>query len=63
LPSSPVIAFFLFHNFTISLSYVYTANVCRDLRGVYREIRVQGFQICRVCMLPTIPAIFLKEKQ
>ena len=23
----------------------YTANVCRDLRGVYREIGVRGFQI------------------
>ena len=41
----------------------YTANVCRDLRGVYGEIRVRGFQIYRVCMLPTIPAIFFKEKQ
>ena len=25
--------------------YTYTANVCRDLRGVYREIGVRGFQI------------------
>ena len=25
----------------------YTANVCRDLRGVYREIRVRGFQRIR----------------
>ena len=33
----------------------YTANVCRDLRGLYREIRVQGFQICRDCGLPAIP--------
>ena len=24
---------------------LYTANVCRDLRGVYREIGVRGFQI------------------
>ena len=29
----------------------YTANVCRDLRGFYGEIRVQGFQICRVYVL------------
>ena len=28
----------------------YTANVCRDLRGVYREIRVRGFQIYGDCM-------------
>ena len=35
----------------------YTANVCRDLRGVYREIRVRGFQIYGDCMLPTIPVI------
>jgi hypothetical protein len=35
----------------------YTANVYRDLRGVYREIRVRGFQIYGDCMLPTIPVI------
>ena len=35
----------------------YTANVCRDLRGVYREIRVRGFQIYGDCMLPTIPVV------
>ena len=29
---------------------LYTANVCRDLRGVYREIRVRGFQIYGDCM-------------
>ena len=34
-----------------------TANVCRDLRGVYREIRVRGFQIYGDCMQPTIPVI------
>ena len=36
---------------------VYTANVYRDLRVVYREIRVRGFQIYGDCMLPTIPVI------
>ena len=35
----------------------YTANVCRDLQGVYREIRVRGFQIYGDCMLPTIPVV------
>jgi hypothetical protein len=35
----------------------YTANVYRDLRVVYREIRVRGFQIYGDCMLPTIPVI------
>jgi len=29
---------------------LYTANVCRDLRGVYREIGVRGFQIYGDCM-------------
>ena len=38
-------------------SDLHTANVCRDLRGVYREIRVRGFQIYGDCMLPTIPVI------
>ena len=28
---------------------MYTANVCRELQGLYREIVVQGFQICSVC--------------
>jgi hypothetical protein len=35
----------------------YTANVYRDLRVVYREIRVRGFQIYGDCMLTTIPVI------
>ena len=35
----------------------YTANVYRDLRVLYREIRVQGFQLYGDCMLSTIPAI------
>ena len=26
----------------------YTANVCRDLRGLYREMSLQGFEIYRV---------------
>ena len=33
----------------------YTANVCRDLRGVCREISVRGFQIYGDSLLPTIP--------
>ena len=36
----------------------YTANVYRELRGVYGEIRVRGFQIYKDCMLPAIPVIF-----
>ena len=35
----------------------HTANVYRDLRVVYREIRVRGFQIYGDCMLPTIPVV------
>ena len=38
--------------------HTYTANVYRDLRGVYGEIRMRGFQIYRDCMLPTIRVIF-----
>jgi len=41
----------------ILLKLLYTANVYRDLRVVYREIRVRGFQIYGDCMLPTIPVI------
>ena len=37
---------------------VHTANVYRDLRIPYREIRVRRFQIYGDCMLPTIPVIF-----
>ena len=37
--------------------HTYLANVYRDLRGVYGEIRMRGFQIYRDCMLPTIPVI------
>ena len=36
----------------------YTANVYRELWGVYGEIRVQGFQIYKDCMLTAIPVIF-----
>ena len=36
---------------------MHTANVYRDLRVLYREIRVRGFQIYGDCMLPTIPVI------
>ena len=35
-----------------------TANVSRDLQGLYGEIRALGFQIYGDCMLPTIPVIF-----
>ena len=35
----------------------YTANVYRELQGVYREIGVRGFQIHWDCMLPAIPVI------
>ena len=35
----------------------YTANVYRDLQGVYREIRVPGFQIYGDCPLPKIHVI------
>ena len=37
---------------------VHTANVYRDLRIPYREIRVRRFLIYGDCMLPTIPVIF-----
>ena len=36
--------------FDIKIVLTYTANVCRDLRGVYREIGVRGFQIYGDCM-------------
>ena len=32
---------------------IYTANIYRDLRGVYVKIRVRGFQIYRDFMSPT----------
>ena len=37
---------------------MYTANVYRDLQGVYREIRVWGFQINGDCPLPEIHITF-----
>ena len=37
-------------------NFAHTANVYRDLRVLYREIWVRGFQIYGDCMLPTIPA-------
>ena len=37
--------------------YWRTANVYRDLQGLYREIRVQGFQIYGDCMFLAIPVI------
>ena len=36
----------------------YTANVCRDLQGLCREIRVQGFQIYGDCMYTRNPCNF-----
>ena len=35
--------------------YRYTANVYRELHGVYREIGVQGFQIYGDCMYTRNP--------
>ena len=35
-----------------------TANVCRELQGLYREIRVQGFQIYGDCMYTCNPCNF-----
>ena len=35
----------------------YTANFYRDLHGVYKEIRVRGFQIYGDCLLQEIPEI------
>ena len=36
----------------------YTANVCRELQGLYREIGVQGFQIYGDCMYTRNPCNF-----
>ena len=36
----------------------YTANVCRELQGLYREIGVQGFQIYGDCMYTCNPCNF-----
>ena len=38
--------------------YIYTANVCRELQGLYREIGVQGFQIYGDCMYNCNPCNF-----
>ena len=37
---------------------MYTANVYRELQGLYREIRVQGFQIYGDCMYIRNPCNF-----
>ena len=37
---------------------MYTANVYRELQGLYREIRVQGFQIYGDCMYTRNPCNF-----
>ena len=36
----------------------YTANVCRELQGLYREIGAQGFQIYGDCMHTRNPCNF-----
>ena len=43
----------LFHR-----SFVHTANVYRELQGLYREIGVQGFQIYGDCMYTRNPCNF-----
>ena len=39
-------------------NYHYTANVYRELQGLYGEIRVQGFQIYGDCMYTRNPCNF-----
>ena len=38
--------------------FTYTANVCRELQELYREIGVQGFQIYGDCMYTRNPCNF-----
>ena len=47
----------LIESWWLEIGQRYTANVYWDLQGVYREIRVQGFQIYGDCPLPKIPVI------
>ena len=42
---------------------MYTANVCRDLQGLYREIRVRGFQIYGDCMYTCNPCNFWSKSK
>ena len=45
------------------LMYTYTANVCRDLQGLWREIGVQCLQIHRDCMYTRNPCIFWSKSK
>ena len=47
--------------FTQKSKWSYTANVCRDLQGLYGEIGVQGFQIYGDCMYTAIPAKIIRK--
>ena len=42
---------------------MYTANVCRDLQGLYGEIEVQGFQIYKDCMYTRNPCNFWSKSK
>ena len=42
---------------------IHTANVYRDLQGLYGVIGVQGFQIYGIACIPTIPVIFEVNKK
>ena len=42
----------------ISFTHIYTANVCRDLQGLYGEIGLRGFQIYGDCMNTRNPCNF-----
>jgi hypothetical protein len=49
--------FDILHGPTIKVMF-YTANVYRELQGLYREIGVQGFQIYGDCMYTRNPCNF-----
>ena len=36
----------------------YTANVCRDLQGLYGKIGLRGFKFMGIAGIPAIPVIF-----
>ena len=40
------------------LAYDYTANVFRDLHGLYREIGAQDFKFTGIACIPVIHVIF-----
>ena len=48
----------IFSQFCYNYWPKYTANVCRELQGLYREIGVQGFQIYEDCMYTCNPCNF-----